>query len=127
MVVTDTRPGSADDLWLCSRAIALAPAAPAGHLFYFGRSLSSFPTFSAVGRDDTSRTHTQSPQRFIHEQYVFFLIFLLPPRLRAAHHACTEHPPHVPSFIALGAVTTSRPLSSPLSTSHITFPSPPLH
>ena len=52
MVVTDTRPGSADDLRLCSWATALAAAVLSGD---FSRPLGFtplFPTSSAVGRDD---------------------------------------------------------------------------
>jgi len=33
MVVTDTRPGSAEDHWLCSWAIALAAAVLGGDFF----------------------------------------------------------------------------------------------
>jgi len=34
IVVTDTWPGSSDDLWLCSRAAELTAAAPAVHLLF---------------------------------------------------------------------------------------------
>jgi len=53
MVVMDARPGSADDLWLCSWATELAAGAPAGQFLCLVTPQVSFPTSSAVGWDDT--------------------------------------------------------------------------
>jgi len=62
MVVTDTRPGSADDLWLCSWAIALAAAAPSGGYLLLSGFGSLSPTFSAVGRDDIDPNTVRTTQ-----------------------------------------------------------------
>ena len=121
MVVTDTRPGSADDLRLCSWATALAAAVLSRDFFsasgpqltlphLLGRGMGRHPSYVHLG-DHTGFTS-------------LVRIFL---RFLRAHTSletppCTRStPPSWPSLCHPEAVAWPRPLSSPF-THYLPFP-----
>jgi len=97
----DTRPGSADDLWLCSWAIALAAAAPSGGLFLPPGPCPYSPTFSAVGRDD-ARTFPHGQHGIDHAHSTYFTRFLRAHYPLENPHAHAAPPPCGRSFVAPG-------------------------
>jgi len=120
MVVMDTRPGSADDLWLCSWATALAAAVLSGDFSLPLGFTPLFPTSSAVGRDNTPLTSTRTTA-LASRAWCVFLRFLrahisleMPPCPRST-------PPSWPSLCRPEAVAWPHPLSSPFMR-HLPFP-----
>jgi len=121
IVVTDTRPGSADDLGLCSWAIALTAATPAGILLIVGPHR-PFPHLLGRGMGRLNpRTPYPALRRPLCLVSNFSAIFTAHSTLRA-HPSRAQHPLLMAALLSPGAVTSSCPLSSPftLHTSHPT-------
>ena len=120
----DTRSGSADDHRLCSQTVMLAPAALAGPFLPVAvHSQHPPPPWlwdrmppppGQLVRLDSTTLHA------VHYPTDFTAHFTLwaPP-------SCEQHLLLMSAPLSPGAVTPSRPLSLPLRTSHVTFPSRP--
>jgi len=121
MVVTDTRPGSAEDLWLCSWAIALAAAAPSGGCSFLPDS--ALPPPPSRPWDGTTRTPftIRTTQSVSLARWVFLRFFASSRPMRSPPHAHAALPPRGLPFVPPG-LWPGRALCPPPSTLHTLSP-----